>query len=233
MATIFNVNEIVTMALRRIGSIGPHDVPDPASFTIGMKVLDMLVAEIVETEKPLWLIPEAVDVTLSPATQPFDFVQAAGSDIPTGRFANPITVSIVADSTGVVTPLTKMSLREYQALSDAEQPGFPSAVYIDRTELRPKFYFDSVIQVTGYTLRVVFYLLNEPIAVNGSHGFPQAWQRFLTYALAADLGSGPVLHIEEQKIDSFRQVAEDSRRKLFARKNRPYARPQRVRFRDY
>jgi hypothetical protein len=233
MATVFPVNTIINEALRAVGELSTHDAgSDPAKFAIAMTWLDMLVAEVVETERPLWLIPEAVTASIPIDTVPFDFVQAAASDIETDRFRGPITCAIVSDATGHADPLRRMTLQEYEAIGDKSAGGYPCAVYVDRTELRPLFYFDSVVKVTGYSLRVTFFLNNQAIAVNGEHGFPQAWQRFLVRALAADIGSGPVVRLPQSEIDDHRKQAEMARERLFARKNRPYARPNRVKFRD-
>jgi hypothetical protein len=234
MATVFNVDGIVNMALRRVGIFAPHDPgSDPQQFQIAMSCLDMIVAEVVETEQPLWLIPDPVTISLPVGQQGIDFVQLAGGNIPTDRFRGPIYCSLVTDSTGYVCPLPPMSQKEYEELSDKEQPGTPSRVFVDRRNLNPLFYFDEVIQVTGYSLRVVFYLLNEVITVGGNHGFPQSWQRYLQYELAADIGSGPCVHLEQGRVDDYRRIAAGMRERLFARQNRQFARPKRVKFRDF
>lgn len=235
MATVFIVDDIVNMALRRVGIFSPHDSgSDPVQFQIAMTCLDMIVAEVVETEQPLWLIPDPVTIALPSGQQGIDFVQLAGSSsIPTGRFRGPIYCSLVVDSTQVVTPLPPMSQREYEELPKKSQAGTPTRVFVDRRNLNPKFYFDEVIQTTGYSLRVVFYLLNEALSVGGQHGFPQSWQRYLQFALAADIGSGPCVHLEQGRVDDYRRQAAEAREKLFARQNRQFARPKRVKFRDF
>lgn len=234
MATVFNVDGIVNMALRRAGIFAPHESgSDPQQFQIAMQCLDMIVAEVVETEQPLWLIPDPVTISLPVNQQGIDFVQLAGSSIPTNRFRGPIYCSLVVDSTQVVTPLPPMSQKEYEELPDKAQPGTPTRVFVDRRQLNPRFYFDEVIQVTGYSLRVVFYLLNAAISTGGAHGFPQSWQRYLQYELAADIGSGPCVHLEQGRISEYRTLAAQIRERLFARQNRQFARPKRVKFHDY
>lgn len=233
MATVFNVDGIVNMALRRVGLFAPNDSgSDPQQFNIAMSCLDMIVAEVVETEQPLWLIPDPVTIALPAGQQGIDFVQLAGASIPTNRFKGPIYCSLV-DANSNVTPLPPMSQKEYEELPNKNQAGTPSRVFVDRRQLNPRFYFDEVIQVTGYSLRVVFYLLNQAITVQGQHGFPQSWQRYLQFALAADIGSGPCLHLEHGRVDDYRRQATEAREKLFARQNRQFARPKRVKFRDF
>lgn len=233
MATVFPVDGIVNMALRRVGILAPNDAgSDPQQFQIAMQCLDMIVAEVVETEQPLWLIPDPVTIALPASQQGIDFVQLAGSNIPANRFKGPIYCSLVVNATQVVTPLPPMSQREYEELPNKNQPGTPSRVFVDRRNLNPRFYFDEVIQITGYSLRVVFYLLNDAIRVGGNHGFPQSWQRYLQFQLAADIGSGPCVHLEQGRVDDYRKEAAAAREKLFARQNRQFARPKRVKFHD-
>lgn len=235
MSKALNVKEIAEFALRRIGAYAPHDSgADPDDFSIAVEALDMLAAEVIATEQPLWMVPATVSVAIPANTNPIDVVTIAGpSIIDPETYSNTMSV-VLRDPAGRDNVLTRLNRREYEeAIDNKATPGIPDAVYIDRTELLPKFYLSKVLAVTGYFLRVSFYKTTTQFVPTGDHQFPNSWQRFLSYALAVDIGSGPVATRDESTLRSWRAEAQAARELLFSRQNRETDTPRTIQFRDF
>jgi len=235
MSELFTAKKIAEFALRRVGTYAVHDTgADPDEFSVAMDHLDMLVAEVVATEDCQWLYQAAVNVTLPANTTPVDIVNVAGTGlIPANSFQFIKEIWLRDPTTLKDSYLNRISRAAYEAIDNKSLGGIPTHVFVDRTEFNPKFYFWPVPTVATWIAHIVFYKYEDELSNTGPHGFPESWQRFLTYALAVDLGTGPIVHLEPNRAREYERIANQSKLRLFAIQNREHRKPRMVAYRDF
>jgi hypothetical protein len=213
MSLRLNPAGIAEAALLRIGSTSWHDQgANGTKLSIALQALDGIVAELAGTERLGWLVPSAASVSLSAGVQEYDLSAVLDPD---GEFFLR-AYRVDGDNLEEVDLLRRI---EWDAIEDRlTRTGQPESLIIQRSPSSLMSVYP--IPDQAYTLKLTFQTAAPDLTQSTGtvdHGFPEAWQRYLTLALAADIGAGPVEKLPEQEIDRLLKQADEAKRRLVAR----------------
>ncbi len=238
MSSLFTAKEICERALRLIGAFPIVDSQaDAEELAEALTWLDLIMAELSGTELVFWLVPDTLTVPLSGGVGTYNLLNALGASAPRNGIEFPVECWI-ADASGNRSDITMLTRRGFEVLGAAT--GTPTHVHIDRLgdpTLRTYPVLGSDVANGTYSLKIVAQTYTEDFA--GGNGVKQtgaraAWQKWLVYQLAADIGSGPVRRVGVREVHDLKAVAEESRGRLFGFENQQHTGlPNTVTFRDF
>lgn len=228
MSATLAAGRLAEEALRQIGAFSKHDTAaDPVEHEIALRRLDLLVAELAGTERLWWLVPRNHRVVLAAGQRTYDL---NGLIDPNLQFLE--RVYLVEGGRRRELDLVRRS--EIDAV--APGTGRPALVHVDRGP-KPVLTVHPTPAADGASLEIRGQSYSPDIAEGAGqvpHGFPDAWQRFLVLALAADLGAGPVRLIPVTEVERLERRAELARGRLLSFNNREQlTRPRFTRYRDF
>lgn len=190
------------------GVVAPQETEAPeGKVLIALQILDMILAEKAGTSRFTFLTPQhatftyaanadSVDVTSLLGANKLDFVRAAYND----------------DTSDEITLLRRDEWDLFQ--NGLYCFGTARALYIADNNvdtytafLLPKPTVDFKIRLTGNKFPNDVAKATKS-ASDVSHGFGVAWQRWMTYALAIDCGSGPLARLPEDRLNDWRVQAQ-------------------------
>ncbi|KAA5605429.1 hypothetical protein F1188_11040 [Roseospira marina] len=228
MAAILDAGAIATQALRAIGHLAPIDsAADAAEHQIALTWLDIVLAELAETER-LWpLVPTAQAVPLVAGQ---DSYRLAMHVVP--QFAV-VTRLGLRDAAGRETPVALVRRADWDAIDDKTAVGMPEAAHLLDDEAQTLRLWPTPADANR-TLVVTGQRHSADITTRrgGSvpHGLSPGWNRFLIKAVAAEIAGGPVLTLPVGERDRLRAEAMDAKARLLAHRGREQVdRPRRVR----
>lgn len=219
MSRLLNSRAVAEIALRHVGAYTPaHSGADPAELSVACLMLDMLVSEKVATMRA-WPFVEASISFAIPASRTWDLYNTAGASLlPLGDFQYFIKAMIrttsAATSEVELEPITRL---QYDAIEDKFRPGTPDQIFVDRNPTRPQVYVWPVPADALHYLRLTFQQPpSDMSATTGSvqHGFEAAWQRYLGWQLAEDIGAGAVRKVPEAELTRFGNMAKRAKADL-------------------
>lgn len=237
MSATLSAREICNRALRRIGAFPITDTaPDGEDLREAMFHLDMILAELAGTYELMFLVPTTpATLTLVAGTQSYDLSSVMGTEYPDDGIQFPL-LAWREDTDGNRYDVEIVSRQTFYEHEDSDQEGDPCEIWIDRLS-SPTLYtwptLPSDASDTWYIKLVTqrFAPNVAPKGVSGAvsasttiHEFRVAWNRFLSYRLAADIGSGPVRFLPQVRIDYFHDQADQAITLLDARENREHDR---------
>lgn len=233
MSRTLKAVEICSRALRLIGKFPVTDTaPDGEDLREALHWLDLLMAEHAGTGRRFFLIPaEPMRIPLVADTATYDLADDV-QNVPADGFQFPVD-AVLEDEQGNRTPLTIVARDTWDAKTNMATSGAPCEVFIDRLAAEPKL---SVYPVPAESdlwtvvLNVQTYAPNvAPAGVSGSRpqgatetNYRQAWQRWLIYRLAIDLGNGAIVHLPLDRIASYERQARAAELELDAYENREH-----------
>ncbi|WP_341702623.1 hypothetical protein [Ferrovibrio sp.] len=249
MSYLFTAKQICEQALRKIGAYSVNDsAADPVELAIAMNWLDLIMAEFSGTTQVFWLVNNAVNLTLTTAVGSYTLPAALGADAPANgiQFINSATL---VDENGDRTPLTIFDYQTYNQVTNKQDAGDPTGVYIERLNspvlyTYPTATFDTglgesriiELNIQSFANSVAADRATTRIQSEGSlqHGLRASWQRWAINRLARDLGDGPIRNLPSGRLDRLNDQAMLSEKKLLAFENREtFDAPIQTAYRDY
>lgn len=226
---VLAASDIAGEALRQVGMYSPYDTgPSPDTFPIALRRLEMILAELIGTEKLWFFVPASVEINLEAnkssyilnayLNDPFQFIQNVEFQ----------------DENEKIRGLDLIRRAEFEDRRD-ETFNRPELVYVERND-SPTLYIYGAPIVSGTKLILQGQKYHNEVDVQdgqAAHGLPAAWELALVYELAADIGSGPVTTLPAQERRELRGIAKGKFDKLIERNNREnvrrprYTRPRR------
>lgn len=216
----------------------------PAGIAIGQSVINL--------SNPGAIPPGSVVLTLNPSAQQFGLTTpsmcATGDVLQFGTPTTPTDVTVAGVAGGTINgpgmiagtstftrhPVRLLPRDEFSATHRPDHSGWPRICYIDRTSQPTLQIFPTPLatdpQMHVFGLDLQTYAPNvAPQGVNGAipqaslmTNFRQAWQRWLVFQLASDIGSGPVVKIADNSIKVFQAKADTAKLALLAFENREH-----------
>ena len=203
MAEKLSAGGVAEQALRLIGAFTANDsAADPAEYEVAISALDMLVAELTGRHKFWWLVPATQTVALTAGKATYSLAALLEPKLEFYERAYLVR-------SGLDSPLDLVRRSVYDEIADKTQTGTPGMVYVERAD-NPTAYVAPVPGSSGLSLKLVGQRYAPDIAAErgaAPHLFPASWQRYLSHALAADIGNGPVRTLTKSRRDDFREVA--------------------------
>lgn len=234
MSKVFTAKEIAERALRAIGAFPiTQSSADGEQLREAMIWLDLNMAEIAGVTRLFSLVPATLEFDITNGTSSYDLNTELGADLPTDRIQFPVDAWL-EDEDGNRYPLKIVTRDVFEAVPDAAEQGQPTMIHIDRlpTPTLRIYPTPATTDTTTWTIKLVVqtYAPNvAPGGVTGTQpsasvltGFRQAWQRWLIWQLASDIGSGPVFKLPSASIKDFGEKAKDARMALEAFENREH-----------
>jgi len=215
MPISLSAKEIVERALRKIGSLSINDTAaDTIELEEGLHWLDLIMSELAGTEYINFLVEDKVSFALSADTQVYNLKTVAGADWPNDGMAFPL--SAYAETGSSRQEVKLLSKARFDAL-DTAAGGGPQYAYIDRSS-------DPVLKVwptpgdDNVTFELTFQKFSSTFYGNSNSqtGLRPSWQRWAIYALAAEIGDGPVRRLPLREVDRFGKLADVTLFKLQA-----------------
>lgn len=212
MAKLFNAREICTLALRRIGVVAKDDssVADAILLT-ALQHLDMLLAEKAGTTRLWFLSPQELTFTYAADSESVDISSLLGAN-------NRLDMLRAAYDDDTDDEITLLRRAEFDIIKNGGALDYTSGRTLfvapdgDDTYtayLRPVPTTALSIRVTGTKLSPSVSLATQSSATM-AHGFETAWQRWMVYALAADIGDGPLARLPEERLNRWVAIAGNS-----------------------
>jgi hypothetical protein len=234
MSAVLTASDICRRALRMI-----NDFPITESAASGESLreamiwLDLIMAETAGIDRLFFLRTATLPITIVNGTQKYDLNTSLGANLPLDRVQFPIDAWL-QDQLGNRTPIELVDLQQFESVATPTQTGPPYWLHIDRlpTPTLRVFPTPDVNDTNTYTIQLVVQTYAPNVAPGGVTGtqpsgsiltnFRQAWQRWLCFQLAHDLGSGPIIKLDEPSLTRFGAVAASSKTRLLAFENREH-----------
>ena len=149
----------------------------------------------------MWL-RETADITLS-AKIAFDLKPSGGDcDI---QIPLEILTATLKDTSSNETPMSTMSLQEFQAISNKTNTGTPSRFYYERRRDTGKFYLDIIPSVTTDVVDIVYRQPMEVITASTQNfDLENYFFRALKYAVAVDIA--PEFRVDAQTVRDLKEL---------------------------
>lgn len=225
-----SATDVAQRCLRKIGAYSINDTgPDEAEMAETLFWLEMLIAELTGTQDCFWLTAATLSVPLQPTISSYKLADVPGYPREGVTFVTGCWVHD-ASNPGNDTPIEIVRRKTYENQSQKSTSGTPEQVYIDRVQPSPTLITYPVLGagITGFSLRLLLQTYNPSVlAVKGNlptgskaTGMGVEWNRYLVYALSAEIGDGPVRKIDKADVKDWREVATSSLAKLNSYSNR-------------
>lgn len=235
MARLFSTTQIAERALRMMGEFPiSESAPDGESLREALTWLELNMAELVGTERLFNRVPATIDLAITNGTQEYDLYTALGSALPDDRIQF-IVEAWIEDGDENRYELTIVNRHKFEDVSKQTTNGRPVWLHVLEDRQAPiirVFPTPDADDTTEWTLKLVVQLLSPNIApsgVTGSvagsalHGISHAWQRWLVYQLAHDLGNGAIRKLPEQSLARWEKMAVGAKARLLAFLNREHS----------
>lgn len=216
--------------LRRTGACAINDAQArPQDMAVAMQCLDSLVAELAGVVECFWLLTGTLSLPLTAGTPSYDVKAALGTDWPSQGIEY-LRQAWIENDAGLRQPIEIVTRAKFETHSDMAATGQPCEIHIDRLVPVPTLQPWPLPADDTWTLKLIFQQLAPTVAGVGpipkgsegesiSPGLPAAWNRWAEYALAADVGSGPVRKLPDATTNNWRVIAEQSKTALQAFQN--------------
>lgn len=233
MAAFLSARRICEGALRRIGAYAINDsAARPQDLEEALRCLDDLVAELAGTVECFWLLTDTLSLPLTADTASYDLKAALGSAWP-GQGIEYLRDAWIENAAGLRSPIELVRRDAFEARANLAESGCPAILHIDRLVPVPTLRPWPIPGADGFTLKLVIQAQSPTVAGSGpipkpkegessDAGAPAAWNRWAKYALAAEIGSGPVRKLPDATTNTWRIVAEDAKRALLAFQNQEH-----------
>lgn len=200
--TLYSSAEIVEHALRLIGQVSVFEQQaDSDLMAVSLPFLDMLIAEnTAVTYLPFKVSTINNTIALTPSDQ----------TAPLAYNLNALLNDQINYVHGVYLYLNDIFQKELSIVRryDAEKDGrwdevsTPAFAYITSGD-SPDMIIYPKPNVTGFSVQIKAMAFSPDASASQgkiAHSYPESWQLFLVYSLAALLGSGPIVTLPAQRI---------------------------------
>lgn len=229
MSRVLTVTDICARALRVVGKFPVTDsAPDGEHKREAMHWLDLILAEAVGTDRIFSRVDKVtIDFPITNGTASYDFYATLADDTPDDRIQY-IADAYLEDDNGNRCPIEMVTREKIENVSLPAETGTPVWMHLAvGDEVTPTlriFPTPPTTDTTVWTLKLVCQLFAPNVAPGGvtgsqaqgtvAHSFGQAWQRWLIYRLALDLGSGALTKLPETSLSRFEKHIEKAEERL-------------------
>lgn len=226
--------EICERALRLVGQFPiTESAPDGEHLREALFWLDLILAEIAGTHRVFFLVPTTKSLFLVAGEQSYNLSSTLGDEYPTDGIQFPVDAWI-EDSGANRAPIQLVTRQAFESHPKSDESGVPVEAYIDRLASPTLHTFPTLPSTATetYTIKLVVQTFAPNVAPSGVsgtrpqgtalHGFRQAWQRYLIYRLARDLGSGAIIKLPDASLKRYQEEGERAERPLLAFENREH-----------
>lgn len=206
------VGEICERALRKIGAYPIGDIgAEPMQMNEARFWLDMVIGHITAKGRVWWLVEESVTFDLVEGQSTYTLQDYIGTQVPTNEVQFIMSARLTPSPTVTSTrELDAIGREALDAIPDKDRKGQPQQYHVDRLD-RPDMRFWPVPDNDDYKVTVTFQKYAEDVTnlQNQSPSFVaghrRAWNLFIVYALAAEIGAGPIMRLPQWEIDEINQ----------------------------
>ena len=212
MSQVLKARKIAELALRKVGAIVPSQRPDSARLSVALSCLDLIVGELGGTHKFEWLTPARQTVTLTSGVSEYNLNNLLSPDFQFFYSAGLLT-SATDDSE---EPVELIHQSDYDLIVDKTLSGTPDVAYIERNDTPRLFIYpvpttsmSLILRGGQYTNQITSAGADTGNEIGGENtGFPAAWNRYLLFRLAKDIGDGPVARLPIARLESWERDIE-------------------------
>lgn len=231
MSRTLSAVDLCGRALRLIGAWPVTDsAPDGEHLREALSWLDLNMAEISGVKRFFNHIKDNLPIALTAGKDTYPLIASMGAFYPLEGVQFPVAAYLERNGSKLhdITIVTRETWRMMEGLPGS---GDPSAVFIDRFP-QPTMRVWPMPADNDATIRL-HVQTNAPNVSPGGvtgtipdasavHSFRAAWQRFLIYRLAGDLGRGAVVKLPQGSLQEYRTEATIAERQLDAFENRQH-----------
>jgi len=232
MSHVLTATEIAGKALRMIGKFPiTETAPDSESLREALSWLDLNLAQTVGTRRMFKRLDVTLTMPIVNGTQSYDLEDALGTDLPDDGIQF-VVRAWLEDSPGNRSPVEIVTRQTFEEVSRIDESGSLCRIYIDRQDeghTLQIFPVPATTDSTVWSLKLVVQRFAPDVAPTGvtgdipqnvSHGFGQAWQRWIVFQMAHDLGCGAIHKLPEDSLRRYAGVAKEAKDELLAFENR-------------
>lgn len=205
MSKVLNANELCGRALRMVGAWPTSETaPLAEHLREALFRLDLIMAENAGVMEVFNLQLPTIEVTLTNGQQNYNVRSLLLGQYPANGIMFPIDAAVVL-ATGTVLPVEIVSREKWDRLPNLVSYGVPTFIYMDRLIADPMIRlwpYPAAGDASVYKLRLNVQQGANNVAPQGVTGarpedttilnLRAAWQRYMIYALAYDLGDGAI-----------------------------------------
>lgn len=235
MSKVLNANEICGHALRMVGAWPTSETaPLAEHLREALFRLDLIMAENAGVMEVFNLQLPTIEVTLTNGQQAYSLRALLLTQYPPNGIMFPIDASILLPGNNR-QPLTIITRDRWDNLDQTSRYGVPVYAYMDRltTDSMIRLWpFPAASDVTVYKLQLNLQQGAPNVAPAGVSGaraedtnvtnLRAAWQRYMVYALACDLGDGAINKQPIQRLQRWTKERDDARFRIEVFENREH-----------
>lgn len=212
MSKLFSAREIGVLALRKIGVVSALETSaNEGKLLVALQQLDLILSEKSGTTR-LWnFVPQELTFSYTADAESVNITSLLGAN-------NTLDMFKAAYNDDTDDEITLLRRDEFDLYKNGGLFPFITGrvLYVasdgDDTYsayLRP-------VPTEAITIRITGQRFSPSVSdatsssSNLAHGFEKPWQRWMVYALAADIGDGPLARIPETRLADWRGIAHES-----------------------
>jgi len=232
MSRVLTSIEVAGKAIRMIGRWPiTETAPDPESLREALGWLDLNLAQTVGVRRMFKRLDVTLTLALTNGTQSYDLEDALGVDLPDDGVQF-VVRAWLEDSLRNRRQVEIVTREKFEDVSKIDESGTCCRIYIDRQDeghTLQIFPVPATTDSTVWSLKLVVQRFAPDVSPTGvlgdtpgniAHGFGQAWQRWIIFQMAHDLGCGAIHKLPEDALRRYAGVAKEAKDELLAFENR-------------
>lgn len=235
MSRVLNANEICGFALRMVGAWPTSETaPLAEHLREALFRLDLIMAENAGVREVFHLQPPAIEVDLTNGQQAYNLRTLLLTQYPSQGIMFALDAALVLPS-GTALPLEIVSREKWDRIPNLAQHGVPVLAYLDRLTTDSMLRLWPVPAPSDTTLYKLRLNVQQgapnlaPTGLSGARaedtnvtGLRAAWQRFMIYSLAYDLGNGAINKQPIARLQLWKQDRDQAKGDIEAFENREH-----------
>lgn len=211
-----SVNFVLQRALRKIGAFSiASSGARPAEMEEARYWFDMVVGHLAARKRTWWLVPATATFPLVAGQRDYELASLVQDDVMDDGLQAVVAVWVDNATTGATLGQVSILRREeYEAEVGyaVGASGPPSSCYIDRSQTPTLKFIQAPDSAVSYRARMVYQTyapdLRTSRDVQKLERFRTTWTLYLTLAVAAQIGDGPVRKLPRDEVQDMKREAE-------------------------
>ncbi len=223
MSVLFSARSVCEQSLRKVGSYSINDMAaDGIELAVALEWMDLNMAQLAGTNEAWWLVKATNTIPLVALQASYDLATI----LPAAAQAQFPLYAEWDSGNGNQQPVEIVTRQTFEELPDPTTSGQPTLIHIDRltTPIMRVYPVPATAAVGSILLTTQTFSPNIAGSVGGNlpHGLAAAWQRWLVYRVASDVGDGPVRRMPLNDLRAFEAKAGEALAALLSFNNREH-----------
>lgn len=223
MSVLFSARSVCEQSLRKVGSYSINDMgADGIELAVALEWLDLNMGQLAGTKEAWWLVKATSTIPLVALQAAYDL----NTILPATELAQFPLYAQWDSGNGNRQPVEIVTRQTFEELPDPTTSGQPTLIHIDRlaAPIMRVYPVPATAAVGSILLTAQTFAPDIAGSVGGNvpHGLAAAWQRWIIYRVASDIGDGPVRRMPINDLRAFEAKAGEAMAELIGFNNREH-----------